>query len=145
MDEILSFRAIYTDKIVKFFTNKDKLEIYDELSFDSEFSQNTSVDFFISGIMSGIILSISKGLTKKGFKFDDLEISSKVFLENPLSYLDVKGCENPPKISKIEFKIYIYSELNFNSLKTLCYKILDKSIIYNTTKNLLRLEFSEVV
>ena len=63
MDEILSFRAIYTDKIVKFFTNKDKLEIYDELSFDSEFSQNTSVDFFISGIMSGIILSISKGLT----------------------------------------------------------------------------------
>lgn len=147
MDEIytLSFRAIYDEKKVKFFTNSHTLKIYDELSFDNQFSQNTSVDFFISGIMSAIILSISKGLGKKSVKFDDLEISSKVFLENSLSYLDVKGYENSPKISKIELKIYIYSPLSFEKLQNICYEILDKSIIYNTTKNLLKIEFSQVV
>lgn len=144
MSEILNFRAIYKDEKVKFFSKNSSFILGDEVSFDSDFKENTSIELFVGGIVSAVIFTLKKGLTNSGIKFDDLECASSVILENSLSFLGVIGYNEKPEISKINLKIYIYTELEFNELSRICNEILQKSFILNTLKNIIKFKISQI-
>lgn len=120
MDYSANFRVIYQNKNAKFFTNTNKILLKDEFSFDLEFDEISAVDSFVGGICSGVILSIAKELKRQKIEFDDLESSVKISLENPLTFLNIKGYDESPKITKIEMKIYIYADTNFENLSQIC-------------------------
>ena len=53
-------------------------------------------------------------------------------LDHPLSYLGVKGYEEPPRISKITIDLYFYSFLEEEEAIERCREALKKNILYQT-------------
>ena len=60
MSEILNFRAIYKDEKVKFFSKNSSFILCDEVSFDSDYKENTSIELFVGGIVSAVIFTLKK-------------------------------------------------------------------------------------
>lgn len=143
-DHKLSFRGIFEDRRVKLFTKNSVLEISDEVSFDSEFAGDVSLEYFAGGVLSSVILSLAKGLKREGIGFDDLEASSQIFLKNPLSFIGVKGYKETPEIAKIKIRVYIYISGDFELLKPQLFSMLENSFVYNTLKHLIEVEISKV-
>ena len=56
-------------------------------------------------------------------------------MENPLSYLLVKGYDAAPKIAKIDVVVYIYSYEDEDVVLNLCSKVLEKNILYQSIKD----------
>lgn len=140
----LNFRGIFDGESVKFFTKNSLLKISQEVSFDSEFKDDTSIEYFACGVVSSMLLALANGLRKREILFDDLEASSQVFLKNSLAFLGVRGYKEKPQISKIKIKIYIYLACDFEILRQICFEILENSFIFNTLKHLIEIEISKV-
>ena len=131
----VSYRAILTNKeTVKVFTEKDFIEVTSEVEFDSEKSQYSSLNYFASSIVGGIIHSLKNTGKRSGIFLGEIEGKIKIKLKNPLTLLGVKGYEEEPVISECSIIMYIYSELDDEEIIKFCEKALKYCYIYNTVK-----------
>jgi uncharacterized OsmC-like protein len=137
----MSFRGTSNDlSSVKIFTNKNSFQIEKQVSFDSEYEQISSLEYFAGSVLSSIILTLLEQSKKKGSIIEEIEGVLNLSLENPLSLLGVRGYDEEPCINRITVTVYLYAELEDSDLSDFCTKALNHSPVYNTLKRSMDLE-----
>ncbi|MBP3952642.1 OsmC family protein [Bacillus suaedae] len=137
----MSFRGTSNDlSSVKVYTNRSSFQIEKQVSFDSEYEQISSLEYFAGSVLSSILLTLLEQSKKKGSIIEEIEGVLNLSLDNPLSMLGVKGYDVEPCINKTTVTVYLYAELEENELSEFCTMALNHSPVYNTLKRSMELE-----
>lgn len=131
----VTYRIVTNDLInVKMYTDRNLIEASKQISFDSQYEELSSVDYFIGSLATSMMLVILEQSRTHQIVLEDIEAVFHATLENPLSLIGVKGYEEPPIIKKIDVVFYLYADLEEEELFNLCRSFLNQSPIYNTLK-----------
>jgi hypothetical protein len=134
----MNFRGTSNDlSSVKIFTNQNSFQIEKQISFDSEYKQISSLEYFAGSVLSSILLTL---LEHGRSMIEEIEGVLNLSLENPLSMVGVKGYEEEPFIRKITVTVYLYVDLEDDDFDDFCFGALKNSPIYNTLKRSMDLE-----
>lgn len=137
----MSFRGTSNDlSSVKIFTNKNSVQIEKQISFDSEYKEMTSLEYFAGSVLSSIILTLLEQSKKKGSIIEEIEGVLSLSLDNPLSLVGVKGYDQEPVIRNITVTVFLFVDLEDNDFADFCCSALKNSPIYNTLKRAMELE-----
>ena len=137
----MSFRGTSNDlSSVKIFTNKNSFQIEKQISFDSEYQQISSLEYFAGSVLSSILLTLLEQSKKRGTMIEEMEGVLNLSLENPLSLVGVKGYDEEPFIRKITVTVFLFVELEDNEFDHFCFSALTNSPIFNTLKRSMELE-----
>lgn len=140
-----NYRAIVSGEEVKVYNEKSQLAIDSAISFDSEKEEFTSIDYFISSIVSEIILTMERVAKKRGEIIQDIEAKVSLTIKNPMYLLNVIGFEESALIEKINIDIYLFSFLEGEELEDFLKEVLDRTLIYNSFKEKIEVNFKTVL
>lgn len=140
-----NYRAIVSSEEVKVYNEKSQLAIDSAISFDSEKEEFTSIDYFISSIVSEIILTMERVAKKRGEILQDIEAKVSLTIKNPMYLLNVIGFEESALIEKIKIDIYLFSFLEGEELEEFLKEVLDRTLIYNSFKEKIEVNFKTVL
>lgn len=129
------YRLIAVNSGVKAYNEKISININENISFDSKKEEFTSLDHFVTSIVSDLLIAIDKYTKKQGETIMDLESQTVVIVKNPLSLLNVKGFDEPSYIESIKIKIYLYTFMEEEKAEVYFRNIVSKCLIYNTLKD----------
>jgi 6-phosphogluconate dehydrogenase (decarboxylating) len=137
----MNFRGTSNDlSSVKIFTNKNSFQIEKQISFDSEYEQISSLEYFAGSVLSSILLTLLEQSKKTSSMIEEIEGVLNLSLENPLSMIGVKGYEEEPFIRKITVTVFLFVDLEDDDFDDFCFSALQNSPIYNTLKRSMELE-----
>lgn len=140
-----SFRAVVFDNDVKVYNEKTSVSIDQSISFDSEKDKFTSIDLFVSSIVSEILLTMINLAKKRGEILQDIEAKADLEILNPMYLLNVIGYEDPGIIEKLEIDIYFFSFLGDKELNDFLDEVLKRTLIYNTFQDKIKVNFKTVL
>lgn len=140
-----SFRAVVFDEDVKVYNEKTSVSIDQAISFDSEKDEFTSIDLFVSSIVSEILLTMINVAKKRGEILQDIEAKADLEISNPMYLLNVIGYEDPGLIEKLEVDVYFFSFLEGEKLDEFLDEVLKRTLIYNTFKDKIKVNFKTVL
>lgn len=140
-----SFRAVVFDNDVKVYNEKTSVSIDQAISFDSEKDKFTSIDLFVSSIVSEILLTMINLAKKRGEILQDIEAKADLEILNPMYLLNVIGYEDPSIIEKLEIDIYFFSFLGDKELDDFLNEVLKRTLIYNTFQDKIKVNFKTVL
>lgn len=140
-----SFRAVVFDEDVKVYNEKTSVSIDQAISFDSEKDEFTSIDLFVSSIVSEILLTMMNVAKKRGEILQDIEAKADLEISNPMYLLNVIGYEDPGLIEKLEVDVYFFSFLEGEKLDEFLDEVLKRTLIYNTFKDKVKVNFKTVL
>lgn len=140
-----SFRAVVFDEDVKVYNEKTSVSIDQAISFDSEKDEFTSIDLFVSSIVSEILLTMMNVAKKRGEILQDIEAKADLEISNPMYLLNVIGYEDPGLIEKLEVDVYFFSFLEGEKLDEFLDEVLKRTLIYNTFKDKIKVNFKTVL
>ncbi|MDU5228844.1 MAG: OsmC family peroxiredoxin [Anaerococcus sp.] len=140
-----SFRAVVFDNDVKVYNEKTSVTIDQAISFDSEKDKFTSIDLFVSSIVSEILLTMINLAKKRGEILQDIEAKADLEILNPMYLLNVIGYEDPGIIEKLEIDIYFFSFLGDKELDDFLDEVLKRTLIYNTFQDKINVNFKTVL
>lgn len=140
-----SFRAVVFDNDVKVYNEKTSVTIDQAISFDSEKDKFTSIDLFVSSIVSEILLTMINLAKKRGEILQDIEAKAYLEILNPMYLLNVIGYEDPGIIEKLEIDIYFFSFLGDKELNDFLDEVLKRTLIYNTFQDKIKVNFKTVL
>lgn len=140
-----SFRALVFDRDVKVYNEKTSISIDQAISFDSEKDEFTSTDLFVSSIVSEILLTMMKVAKKRGEILQDIEAKADLEISNPMYLLNVIGYEDPGLIEKLDIDVYFFSFLEGEELDEFLEEVLKRTLIYNTFKDKIKVNFKTVL
>ena len=140
-----SFRAVVFNKDVKVYNEKTSISIDQAISFDSEKDEFTSTDLFVSSIVSEILLTMMKVAKKRGEILQDIEAKADLEISNPMYLLNVIGYEDPGLIEKVNIDVYFFSFLEGEELDEFLAEVLKRTLIYNTFKDKIKVNFKTVL
>lgn len=140
-----SFRAVVFDEDVKVYNEKTSVSIDQAISFDSEKDQFTSIDLFVSSIVSEILLTMMNVAKKRGQILQDIEAKADLEISNPMYLLNVIGYEDPGLIEKLEIDVYFFSFLEGEELDEFLDEVLKRTLIYNTFMDKIKVNFKTVL
>ena len=119
----MKYRGIVkADGAVTVYNERGSFPCSAEMEFDSKKDTDTAVNYFSAGLLSGILHGILSYMKKDGNPLEEVEAKAEVVLDNPLSYLSVKGYEETPRIAKVKEE----------EVLTKCEEALKKNILYQT-------------
>ena len=137
----MNFRGTSNDlSSVKVFTNKNSFQIEKQISFDSEYKQISSLEYFAGSVLSSIILTLLEQSEKRGSVIEEIEGVLNLSLENPLTLAGVKGYDEEPFIREITVTVFLFVDFEDNDFDDFCFRALKNSPIYNTLKRSMELE-----
>ena len=140
-----NYRAVVKSDEVKVYNEKSQLAIDSAISFDSEKEEFTSIGYFISAIVSEIILTMERVAKKRGEILQDIEAKVSLIIKNPMYLLNVIGFEESALIEKINIDIYLFSFLEGEELEHFLKEVLDRTLIYNSFKEKIEVNFKTVL
>ena len=79
-----------------------------ELPYDNEKKELSSVEIFLAGILESMMLTIIWEAKIKKLSLDEIEAKAEVKTTNPLRTLKVVGVDDAPRIEEIKIKVYYY-------------------------------------
>lgn len=79
-----------------------------ELPYDNEKKELSSVEIFLAGILESMMLTIIREAKIKKLSLDEIEAKAEVKTTNPLRTLKVVGVDGAPRIDEIKIKVYYY-------------------------------------
>ena len=79
-----------------------------ELPYDNEKKELSSVEIFLAGILESMMLTIIREAKIKKLSLDEIEAKAEVKTTNPLRTLKVVGVDDAPRIDEIKIKVYYY-------------------------------------
>lgn len=79
-----------------------------ELPYDNEKKELSSVEIFLAGILESMMLTIIREARIKKLSLDEIEAKAEVKTTNPLRTLKVVGVDDAPRIEEIKIKVYYY-------------------------------------
>jgi hypothetical protein len=132
---------------VKIYTNQNSFQIERQVSFDSEYEQITSLEYFAGSVLSSILLTFLEQSKKWNVMIEEMEGVLNLSLENPLSLVGVRGYDEEPFIRKVTVTVYLFAELEDRDFEAFCFNVLKKDPLYNTLKRAMELEvlFKKIV
>lgn len=137
----MSFRGTSNDlSSVKVFTNKTGFQIGKQISFDSEYEQITSIEYFAGSVLSSILLTLLEQSKKRGSIIEEIEGVLHLALENPLTLVGVRGYDEEPYIRNITVTVFLYADLEDGDFGAFCNAALRNSPVYNTLKRSMEIE-----
>lgn len=92
------------------FTTNEILNFNSSIDFDRKKGKGSSYNYFVASIISDILFAIENAAKRTGVFVDDLEILCHAYLVNPLTFLNVRGYDEEPRIDSLHLKLYIYSD-----------------------------------
>ena len=140
-----NFRAVVLNDEVKVYNEKSFVGVDQAISFDSEKEDFTSIDLFISSIVSDILLTMMTLAKKRGEILQDVEAKASLKISNPMYVLNVIGYEDPGFIDKIKIDIYFFSFMEGEDLDEFLAETLKRSLIYNSFKDRIDVDFKTVL
>ncbi len=140
-----SFRAVVFNEDVKVYNEKTSVSIDQAISFDSEKDEFTSTDLFVSSIVSEILLTMINLAKKRGEILQDIEAKADLEISNPMYLLNVIGYEDPGLIEKLDIDVYFFSFLEGEELDEFLEEVLKRTLIYNTFKDKIKVNFKTVL
>lgn len=142
---IKNYRAVVSGDLVKVYNEKTSISIDSPISFDSMKDEFTSIDYLLSSIVSEIILTMLRQGKKRGEILQDIEAKASLKIANPLYLLNVYGYEDESYIEYINIDIYFFSFLTGEDLDSFLEEVLARTLIYNTFKDKIRVNFKTVL
>lgn len=104
-----SLRATSNDlKKVNVYGDMSFISTDQELPYDNEKEELSSVEIFVAGILESLLLSIIREAEINNIELDEIEGKALVKVRNPLRTLKVVGVDEAPEITSIDIKIYYY-------------------------------------
>lgn len=79
-----------------------------ELPYDNEKKELSSVEIFLAGVLESMMLTIIREAKIKKLSLDEIEAKAEVRTTNPLRTLKVVGVDDAPRIEEIKIKVYYY-------------------------------------
>ncbi|WP_099321495.1 OsmC family protein [Anaerococcus sp. Marseille-P3625] len=140
-----NYRAVVRDDLVKIYNEKSSIAVDSPISFDSEKEEFTSIDYLISAITSEIILTMKRQAEKHQQVLQDIEAKVNLTIKNPMYLLNVIGFDEKALIDEINIDIYFFSFLEGDDLCEFLQEVLDKTLIYNTFKDKIKVNFKIVL
>lgn len=140
-----NYRAVVRDDLVKIYNEKSSIAVDSPISFDSEKEEFTSIDYLISAITSEIILTMKRQAKKHQQVLQDIEAKVNLTIKNPMYLLNVIGFDEKALIDEINIDIYFFSFLEGDDLSEFLQEVLDKTLIYNTFKDKIKVNFKIVL
>ena len=140
-----NYRAVVMDDLVKVYHEKSSIAIDSHISFDSEKEEFSSIDYFVSSIVSEIILSMKKLAQSKEAILQDIEAKANLAISNPMYLLNVIGYEDKSIIDAINIEIYFFSFMEGEDLDKFLDEVLDRTLIYNSFRDKINVEFKTVL
>ena len=137
----MSFRATSNDlSSAKVFTNKTGFQVEKQISFDSEYEQITSIEYFAGSVLSSILLTLLEQSKKRGSIVEEIEGVLHLALENPLTLVGVRGYDEEPFIRNISVTVFLFADLEDDDFNDFCNTALKNSPVYNTLKRSMEIE-----
>ncbi|MEB3429011.1 OsmC family peroxiredoxin [Citroniella saccharovorans] len=140
-----TFRAIVKNSDVKVYNEASGVSLDSSISFDSLKKEFTSIDYFVVSVVSELILTMLKLAKKKGQILQDLEAKVNLKIKNPMYLLNVVGYEEKSSIEEVQIDLYYFSFLEGNELEKFLQEVLDRTLIYNTFKDKININFKKVL
>ena len=140
-----NYRAVVRDDLVKIYNEESSIAVDSPISFDSEKEEFTSIDYLISAITSEIILTMKRQAKKHQQVLQDIEAKVNLTIKNPMYLLNVIGFDEKALIDEINIDIYFFSFLEGDDLCEFLQEVLDKTLIYNTFKDKIKVNFKIVL
>lgn len=126
-------RSVSTDcRVIKNYDNKISYKINKQISFDTENTELTSVDYFAGSVASSIMLSIIDYDRSNNQLIEEIEAKFSFTLKNPLTYLSVRGYKGTPHIYSVDMNIYIVTSDGEDALYEMYEQAIKNSIVYQT-------------
>lgn len=139
----IGLRAIAQNpKQAKIYTDKVIYAVNQEMSFDIENDQLTSVDHFVGAIASAMLLALFQYDQRHEQVIEEVEGRFTFHLENPLSYLHVRGYDEAPKIQGLHLKCYIVTYEEAVDFQALFDAAMANCILYQTIKDVIAISVS---
>lgn len=106
-----SMRATCNDlRRVKVFGDMAQAESDQELPYDNEKKELSSLEQFTAGVMQSLLLTILREAAISGVALDELEGRVTLAVKHPLRTLRVHGVEEAPFIQHIHVQIFYFIE-----------------------------------
>lgn len=140
-----TFRAIVKNSEVKVYNEASGVSLDSSISFDSLKKEFTSIDYFVVSVVSELILTMLKLAKKKGQILQDLEAKVNLKIKNPMYLLNVVGYEEKSSIEEVQIDLYYFSFLEGSELEQFLQEVLDRTLIYNTFKDKININFKKVL
>ena len=104
-----TMRATSNDiKTVNSYGDMSFISTDQELPYDNEKKELSSVEIFLAGILESMMLTIIREAKIKKLSLDEIEAKAEVKTTNPLRTLKVVGVDDAPRIEEIKIKVYYY-------------------------------------
>ena len=107
--------------------------------------KKSSIDFFVSSIVSELILTMMRVAKKRNTILQDIEAKVNLDIDNPMYLLNVIGFEDKSIINKIDIDIYFFSFYEGEELQEFLDEVLNRTLIYNSIKDLVNVNFKTVL
>lgn len=106
-----------------------------ELPYDNEKKELSSVEIFLAGILESMMLTIIREAKIKKLSLDEIEAKAEVKTTNPLRTLKVVGVDDAPRIDEIKIKVYYYiDDITKEEADKFMREVLDMDMVYSGVK-----------
>lgn len=141
------YRAVLRENKIKLFTPNDEIIISSQINFDIISVEKSSLDYFASSLLGGILSGIYELAKFKKIAVLEMEGKIKIQISNSLSILNVIGYDDSPKIELCEMKIYISSDMSDEKFSEFTNEALRRNLIYQTLQKSLnlRIKFEQII
>lgn len=113
--------------------------------FASKVDAPSAIDYFLGALAADLAVGFKAQASRRNFEIDQLEVSIKAGLENVLYHLELED-EGSPQIQEIKGTFYVSSPQPEETLEKLWENTLERSPIYQTLKQTIKIniQFSVV-
>lgn len=112
-----------------------------ELPYDNEKKELSSVEIFLAGILESMMLTIIREAKIKKLSLDEIEAKAEVKTTNPLRTLKVVGVDDAPRIDEIKIKVYYYiDDITKEEADKFMREVLDMDMVYSGVKKGFKIE-----
>lgn len=109
------------------YIRQQRLEIGQTLSFDEKYSGITALEVFAGAFAVDIISGLLHRARKRRIQIDQIEALLKLWLRNPLTFLEVVGEDGDPSIESLLLELYV----NTLEMETLVKALLDETLAHS--------------
>lgn len=141
------YRAVLRENKIKLFTPNDEIIISNQINFDIKSTEKSSLDYFASSLLGGILAGIYEFAKFKKIAILEMEGKIKFEISNSLTILNVIGYDDSPKIELCDIKIYISSDMSELEFINFTNEAMKRNLIFQTLQKSLNLniKFEQII
>jgi hypothetical protein len=124
--------AATSQDCVSAFIRQGQVEIGRPLTFDERYSGVTALEAFAGAFAADVINGLRLRAKNKRVEILQIEALVKVWLRNPLTFLEVVGESGDPSIQSLRLQLYVSTVESEEVVRALLDKTLERSPLFLT-------------